>query len=222
MKGLFITFEGPEGGGKTTQSRILCDRLQSEGWNVVCAREPGGTRTGEAIREILQHGLGNEALCNETETLLFLASRAQLVRNIIAPALKAGSCVVCDRFTDSTLAYQGYARGIPVEILRRLNAFATGDVRPDLTILLDIEAQEGLNRLAERIKRENTSADRIERETVDFHKLLRSGYLELAAGEPERIRIVNAERPAEKVSEDVWRVVKKVLGSAADTARGRC
>lgn len=150
MRGLFVSFEGPEGSGKSTQVELLTQNLEKAGYRVMFVREPGGTPAGEAIRTILQHDKSGDGLCAEAEALLFSASRAQLVRAVIEPALAGGVCVICDRFTDSTTVYQGYARGIDLDFLRGLNAFATNRRNPDLTILLDIDAKLGLERLAAR------------------------------------------------------------------------
>lgn len=143
MNGRLISFEGPEGGGKSTQIKVLADRLRTErALTVRTTREPGGTPTGEAIRGLLQHDVAGEPLCDPAEVFLFCASRAQLCATVLAPALARGEWVLCDRFTDSTLAYQGYGRGFDLELLRRLNAFATGPVVPDLTLLLDVPARD--------------------------------------------------------------------------------
>lgn len=211
MRGLFITFEGPEGSGKSTQVERLAARLRGAGREVLSTREPGGTPAGEAIRDILQHDRRGEGISAETETLLFLASRAQLVRSVIIPALKRGVCVICDRFADSTIAYQGYARGMDVESLIVLNGFAVGAAVPDLTILLDLDVKLGFTRLQERNRRKKTSHDRIEREAMGFHRKVRRGYLELAARWPKRFRVIDAGRVEDDVEKDVWNVVRKRL-----------
>jgi dTMP kinase len=203
MRGKFITFEGPEGGGKTTQARRLVERLQAAGRQVVYTREPGGTPTGEAIREILQHNKAGEAPCPETEVLLFAASRAQLVRYVIVPALERGDWVVCDRFADSTTAYQGYGRGFSVEQMIAINEFAIDGAQPDLTLLLDLPVSDGFARLAQR----GGVKDRIEREALDFHERVRAGYLELARRWPARFRIVDPRGALEAVAEEIWKLV---------------
>ena len=213
-RGLFITFEGPEGGGKSTHAGRLAERLRGAGLDVVQAREPGGTPTGEAIRHILQHDPAGEHLTAETETLLFAASRAQLVRELILPALRRGACVVCDRFADSTAAYQGYGRGIDVEAILAINAFAVDGAVPDLTILLDIEVAEGFRRLEQRNRERRTGRDRIEREAMEFHERMRRGYLALAAREPGRFRVVSAGRAVAAVAADVWTIVEERLEKA--------
>ena len=169
MAGKLLSFEGPEGGGKSTQARLLADRLRALGIGVLTTREPGGTPTGEVIRDLLQNDLAREPLCDESEALLFCASRAQLCRNVLGPALERGDWVVLDRFTDSTLAYQGYGRGFDVATLRRMNDFATGPVRPALTLLLDLPVEEGLARAVSR----SGKKDRIEKAPLDFHRRLR-------------------------------------------------
>ena len=205
-RGKFITFEGPEGGGKTTHARRLVEQLQAAGHKVVYTREPGGTPTGEAIRDILQHDKAGEAPCSETEVLLFAASRAQLVRHVIVPALERGEWVVCDRFADSTTAYQGYGRGFPVEQMIAINEFAIAGAQPDLTILLDLPVSDGFARLQQR----GGAKDRIEREALEFHERVRAGYLELARRWPERFRIVEARRPLDEVSAEIWSLVQRV------------
>ena len=205
-RGKFITFEGPEGGGKTTHARRLVERLQAAGEKVVYTREPGGTPTGEAIRDILQHDKAGEAPCSETEVLLFAASRAQLVRNVIVPALERGEWVVCDRFADSTTAYQGYGRGFSVEQMIAINEFAIDGAQPDLTILLDLPVSDGFARLQQR----GGAKDRIEREALEFHERVRAGYLELARRWPERFRIVDPRRAPDVVAEDIWNLVQRV------------
>ena len=206
IRGKFITFEGPEGGGKTTHARRLVERLQAAGKKVVYTREPGGTPTGEAIRDILQHDKAGEAPCSEAEVLLFAASRAQLVRHVIVPALERGEWVVCDRFADSTTAYQGYGRGFSVEQMIAINEFAIDGAHPDLTILLDLPVSDGFARLHQR----GGAKDRIEREAVEFHERVRAGYLELAKRWPARFCIVDPRRPMDVVAEEIWSLVQRV------------
>jgi len=205
-RGKFITFEGPEGGGKTTHARRLVAALEQAGHKVVYTREPGGTPTGEAIRDILQHDKAGEAPCSETEVLLFAASRAQLVRHVIIPALVRGEWVVCDRFADSTTAYQGFGRGFSVEQMIAINEFAINGAQPDLTILLDLPVSDGFERLHQR----GGKKDRIECEALDFHERVRAGYLELAHRWPERFRIVDPQRPMDVVAEEIWNLVQRV------------
>lgn len=205
MHGHLITFEGPEGGGKSTQARLLAESLRARGLEVLTTREPGGTPTGEIIRDLLQNDLSHEPLCDATEALLFCASRAQLCRNVLAPALARGAWVVLDRFTDSTLAYQGFGRGFDVATLRHLNDFATGDVRPSLTLLLDLPVEEGLARAVAR----SGKKDRIEQAPLEFHRRLREGYLELAREEPARFAVVDAAKPVPDVTAEIGRIVEK-------------
>ena len=214
-RGRFITLEGPEGGGKTTQARRLVARLEARGRRVIYTREPGGTKTGEAIRDILQHDHAGEPVTPEAEVLLFSASRAQLVRQVIRPALERGIWVVCDRFADSTTAYQGYGRGFPVETLLGLNAFAIGPAVPDLTFLLDVQVAAGFDRLAGRHAAQGGGPDRMEREARAFHERVRAGYLELARRWPERFRVVDAGLPADDVEARIWSAVDHDLGCPA-------
>ena len=213
QRGKFITFEGPEGGGKTTQAKSLIARLEKKGHEVIYTREPGGTPTGEAIREILQHDKAGEPLCNESEVLLFAASRAQLVRNVILPALHRGAFVVCDRFADSTTAYQGYGRGFPLDQMFAINKFAIQNAEPDITFLLDIVAEEGLQRLEKRHEAQSTSYDRIEREGLAFHQRVRDGYLEMAREDPGRFCILDATQQPDEVEMQIWKHVESILNA---------
>jgi dTMP kinase len=203
-RGKFITLEGPEGSGKTTQSAALVKRLEAEGLDVVVTREPGGTPTGELIRDILQHDKAGEPICPPAEVFLFAASRAQHVYHVILPALEAGKWVICDRFIDSTTAYQGYGREIPVERLQSINEFAIGPAIPDCTLLFDIEVEAAMERLQQRLGETGGTPDRIEQESLDFHKRVRKGYLNLAAAEPNRFHIVDASRTPEEIEQSVW------------------
>lgn len=210
-RGRLITFEGPEGGGKSTQAGMLIGKLEERGLEVVYTREPGGTKLGEAIRGILQYDAAGEAPCAESEVLLFEASRAQLVRQVMLPALERGAWVVCDRFFDSTTAYQGFGRGFPVEMMETLNQFAVGDAVPDLTILLDINVSLGMQRCAKRQAGHKQQYDRIESEALEFHEKVRQGYLELARRHPQRFRKVDGMRDVEAIAADVWKVVSDVF-----------
>ena len=210
-RGKFITFEGPEGAGKTTQAKRLILALKDIGGQVLYTREPGGTPTGEAIREILQYNKAGESIAPETEVLLFAASRAQLVRKVILPALDQGIHVVCDRFADSTTAYQGYGRGFSVEQMITINQFAIDGAVPDITILLDLEIAKGFDRLSKRHREGQGRWDRIENEERAFHERVRQGYLELARKWPDRFVIVNSAQDEETVSGEVWRIVQRVL-----------
>ena len=198
-KGLFLTFEGSEGCGKSTQIRLLAEALRSRGHDPLLVREPGGTPSGEVIRHLLQHAPEGAALTPESELLLFAASRAQLVREVIRPALLAGRTVISDRFFDSTTVYQGVARKIPPEVTARINAFAVGVCVPDLTFLIDLDRPTALERMGGR----NQGADRIERESEEFFASVRLGYLELAAHEKHRIRVLDGARPPEEIAEQI-------------------
>jgi dTMP kinase len=194
MRGLLITFEGPEGCGKTTMARWLAGVLQEKGLRVLLTREPGGTPVGEAIRELL-HAHEQADMTARAEALLFCAARAQLVERVIRPFLMAGGIVISDRYADSTLAYQGYGRGLDLEELRRLNRFATGGLQPDLTFLLDVEVEQGLAR-----RRASGEAwTRLDAMDLAFHQRVREGYLALAAAEPARWVVINASQPMEAV-----------------------
>jgi dTMP kinase len=206
-KGKLITFEGPEGAGKSTQAAMLIKRLEARGLEVIYTREPGGTKLGEAIRGILQYDSAGEDPCAESEVLLFEASRAQLVRHVIQPALDRGAWVLCDRFADSTTAYQGFGRGFSVELMETINRFAIGAAVPDMTILLDVNVSLGMQRCAKRQAGKKIQYDRIESEALEFHEKVRQGYLELARRYPERFRQVDAMRHAEPIGEDVWKLV---------------
>lgn len=211
MPARFITFEGPEGSGKSTQIKRLAKELEAQGITVLCTREPGGTATGEAIRNILQHDAAGEALGERAELLLFTASRAQLMDTIILPALERGEWVLCDRFIDSTMAYQGFARGMDIGTLDLINAFAIDGRKPDLTLLLDLDIERGFDRLKERYSDGKGSADRFECEARDFHLRVRDGYHQLVAREPERFRIVDADHPVDVVASSIWNTIKGAL-----------
>ena len=204
MKGRFITFEGGEGCGKSTQVRRLKEALEAEGHEVLLTREPGGTRLSELIRGLLKDER-EDPPCDRAELLLFLAARAQLVRNVIRPALDAGTWVVSDRFSDSTFAYQGYGRGLPLDVLRLANDFACEGLRPDLTVLLDVDTETSRARLGKREAATNTTADRIEQAGDAFHERLRQGFLEMAAQEPNRIVTIEASGTPDEVWEKVWK-----------------
>ena len=206
-RGKLITFEGPEGAGKSTQAAMLIAKLEARGIEVIYTREPGGTKLGEAIRGILQYNAANEDPCPESEVLLFEASRAQLVRHVIAPALARGAWVLCDRFADSTTAYQGFGRGFPVDLMETINRFAIGAAVPDMTILLDVNVSLGMQRCAKRQVGQKIKYDRIESEALAFHEKVRQGYLELARRYPERFRKVDAMRLPEPIAEDIWKLV---------------
>jgi len=201
--GKFITFEGPEGGGKSTHIRLLADYLRERGVDLVLTREPGGTPTGEAIRGLLQHDGAGESPTDRAELLLFLASRAQHVERLIRPALSDGKWVLCDRFDDSTLAYQGYGRGLDLSLLQAMNSFATAGLKPDLTVLLDVSPETSRQRLLMRHAQTSGTPDRIEREPDAFHVRLRNGFLDLARQNPDRFLVMNADREVSRVAQDI-------------------
>lgn len=211
MRGKFITLEGPEGSGKSTQAMTLIRRLAERGIEAMYTREPGGTALGEEIRNILQHNQAGETPCERAELLLFEASRNQLVEKVIRPALEKGTWVICDRFMDSTTAYQGYGRGLPVNEVQAIHHFTVHDVMPDLTLLLDIDIATGFERIAERFLALGESADRFEQEERSFHEKVRAGYLKLAEEEPARFRIVNAAQKPEAVSADIWKIIEEKM-----------
>jgi len=209
MNGKFITFEGPEGSGKSTHIKLLKAYLEERGIEVVLTREPGGTPLGEEIRKILQHD-HSEPPVPSAEVLLFLASRAQHVERLIRPALQQGKWVLCDRFADSTFAYQGYGRGFDMASLRAVNAFAVSGLQPDLTVLLDVTPQTSRERLAVRQASTATTPDRIEREAAAFHERVRNGFLALAKEEPDRIVVINTEREPAAVAAAVRAAVESL------------
>ena len=206
--GKFITFEGGEGCGKSTQVKRLKEALEREGVEVVLTREPGGTWLSEEIRHLIKDQT-TDAPCDRSELLLFLAARAQLVKNVIRPALEAGKWVVSDRFSDSTLAYQGYGRGLPLEILKETNDFACEGLKPDLTLLLEVSSETAAARLRRREAATNTAADRIELAGDEFHSRLRKGFAELAKAEPWRIVTIDANGTVDEVWEEVWKSTRR-------------
>lgn len=195
---MFVTFEGGEGCGKSTQVKRLAEHLKSKGVEVVLTREPGGTRLAELIRGLLKDER-EDPPCDRSELLLFLAARAQLVRNVIVPALDSGKWVLSDRFSDSTFAYQGYGRGLPLDSLRLMNCFACEGLKPDLTLLLDVRPDVAAARMRRREAATNTSADRIELAGDGFHSRLRAGFLELAKAEPDRMKVIDANGSPDEV-----------------------
>jgi dTMP kinase len=205
-RGVFITFEGSEGCGKSTQVQRLATRLEQAGVAVLVTREPGGTAIGEKIRDLLQFAPESFAMTPETEVLLFEASRSQLVRETIQPALEKGTVVISDRFFDSTTVYQGVARKLSPEIVEALNAFAVGAARPDLTFVLDVDVDTARARMLRRV-RPVAVLDRMEQEPVEFYERVWAGYRELAQREPERIRLLDGSRSADAIEAEIWREV---------------
>ena len=206
--GRLVSFEGPEGSGKSTQISRLAAHFQKTHREVITTREPGGTEIGEQIRNIIVHNSRGDEMCAETELLLFTAARAQLVREVIAPALLRGAIVLSDRFLDSTTVYQGIARNLAADPVSQINRFAVGNVMPDLTVFLDVPEEVSLARLKQRA---TDLPDRMERENVDFYKKVREGYLLLARGMPERFIVVDGTKPEDAIEKKIWSEVQTRL-----------
>ena len=202
-RGLFITLEGVEGSGKSTQIRHLAERLIGAGYRVLQTREPGGTSTAEAIRRILLTASPQEPVTPQAEALLILAARCQHVTHVIRPALERSMIVLCDRFSDSTFAYQGFGRDLNLEWLQAANAVATNGLAPDLTLVLDLPVSVGLARR----RADRGPLNRLDRETERFHRKVRRGFLALAAKDPHRMKIVNANRPAHEIQDELTEIV---------------
>jgi len=213
-RGQFITLEGVEGSGKSTQIHYLAEVLTQAGYRVLQTREPGGTATAEAIRYILLTASSQEPIAPHTEALLILAARCQHVTQLIMPALQQGTVVLCDRFSDSTFAYQGFARDLDLQWLRTANDAVTGGLTPDLTVVFDLPVSVGLARR----RADRGEQNRLDRETERFHRKVRRGFLTLAAEEPDRITIVNANRPEQEVRDELTEIV---LGWLARPSRSR-
>lgn len=203
MEGIFITMEGPDGSGKTTQIDLLKKYLESKGYDIVIAREPGGTVISEAIREIILNKEYRE-MSYMTELLLYASARAQLVNQVIKPALEAGKAVICDRFVESSAVYQGIGRGLGVDTVYEVNNYALGDVKPKLTIFMDLDAEDGIKR-----KKNQAELDRMEMEDVSFHKRVVDGYRQLAKLYPERIYPVDATLPIEGIHSMIVKEVER-------------
>ena len=212
MAGFFLTFEGVEGGGKTTQARLLAEALQERGHTVLVTREPGGTEVGKVVRRLVLEPAG-APLAAEAELLLLLADRAQHVRDVILPGLRDYAVVISDRFLDSTLAYQGYGSGLPLDLLRRLNSFASQACLPDFTVLLDVPVEVGLRRASQ--SRGASEADRFEAKNLDFHHRVRQGFLAVAREHPQRVYVVDTDRPIEPIHQEIVSVVLERMGQAA-------
>jgi len=206
---MFITLEGPDGSGKSTQVQPLAEFLRQEGYTVFTTREPGGTTISDQVREVLMR-LDNRSMYPRTETLLFCAARAQLVEEVIRPRLQRGEIILCDRYADSTLAYQGFGHGNDLQVLQQLLDFATGGLWPDLTILFDIDAIAGLNRR----KVGGGEWNRLDDYQIAFHQRVRDGYLAMAHKDPKRWAIVNADQEIEKVQADLRRLVLERIKTA--------
>ncbi len=205
MKGIFISMEGPDGSGKTTQIKKLEEYLTNKGYDVLITREPGGTRISEAIREVILNKDFTE-MDPVTEMLLYASARAQLVAEVIGPAIEAGKAVISDRFVDSSVVYQGIARGLGVETVYELNAHAIREYMPNVTFMLDLPAEEGIRR-----KKDQKELDRMEQESLDFHKKVAEGYRQLAALAPERIKVIDATLPIDEIYGMIKSDVKRLL-----------
>lgn len=223
-RGLFITFEGGDGSGKSTQAHLLAARLRAAGHVVQLTAEPGGTIAGRHVKQLFEQaaaaGLGHSAPTPWTEAFLFLAARAQNIQEVVRPALDRGDIVLCDRFADSTIAYQGYGRGLDLEQLEMCNRVATGGLTSNLTLLLDVPAEQALARAqaAAGDKTSGRTADSLGGESLDFHQRVRSGFLELAKRHPDRVVVLDAGRTIEIVAEDVWRHVLPLVQATAQRA----
>ena len=210
MPGLFVTFEGGEACGKSTQVRRLVRQLEKRGRTVLAVHEPGFTETGSAIRQLLLHAKAGDSMRSETELLLFAASRAQLVRETIWPALQKGWVIVSDRFYDSTTVYQGIGRGLDLPFIKALNEFVVGECKPDRTFLLDLDVAVSRARQLRRVRPVGPQ-DRMERLSDEFFEKVRRGYLEIARAEPERVKIIDASRTEDQVEEAIWHEIDGVL-----------
>lgn len=202
MQGLFITFEGPDGCGKTTQMKLLAEYFEKKGKEVVLTREPGGKGLGEKVREILLNYDGE--VSDRCESFLFLADRAQNIDIIVNPAVKEGKIVLCDRHIDSTVAYQGYGRGLNIDRINMLNNLATNGKKPDLTLVFDVDVETSMKRVGK-------EKDRMESAGIDFHNRVRKGYLELAKQEPKRIKVLDAIKSIEEIHKDVINILAEVF-----------
>ena len=203
---MFITLEGPDGSGKTTQVPLLEEAIRGAGYDLIVTREPGGTEIGDQVRQVIMD-LKNKKMFPEAEILLFQSSRAQLVRELILPNLEEGKVVLCDRYADSTLAYQGYGHQTDLEKLGQLINFATGGLKPDLTLYLDIDPEAGLRRRSGG----DDEWNRLDDYALDFHKRVREGYYKMVEAEPERWVVIDADRALENIQEDLQRVVLERL-----------
>jgi dTMP kinase len=210
----FITFEGSEGSGKSTQADRLSARLRRCGLPCILTREPGGTPIGETIRDLLQFAPHNSTMTAETELLLFEASRSQLVREVIKPALERGVCVIADRFFDSTTVYQGAARSLDRDMIERLNAFAIGDCIPDVTFVLDVDAATAETRMQHQPRK----ADRMEQQPAEFYERVREGYRELATRQPKRIVMIDGSSDVEEIGKQIWKTICSRFSILAKTS----
>ncbi|SMP18710.1 dTMP kinase [Desulfurobacterium pacificum] len=201
---MFITFEGIENCGKSTQSKLLYEWLLDNGYSVILTREPGGTPSAEEIRDFLLKNR-EEHFPPFSEVCLYIAARGFHVKNLIKPELSKGNVVICDRFSDSTIAYQGYGRGLPIDLIKRMDEQAREGIKPDITFLIDIPVEESFKRLKEKEK------DRIESESVEFHEKVRNGFLAIAKEEPERVKVIDGIKPIEEIFKEILTVVMEKL-----------
>lgn len=204
MQGKFITFEGTEGSGKSTQAAMVVEYLKERKQPVILLREPGGVQISESIRRILLD-VESAGMSDTCETLLYMAARAQLVKEILEPALSSGKIVICDRFLDSTIAYQGYGNGVDVKAIETIGKFATANIKVDLTLLFDIETEIGLSRT-------NAVKDRIELRSIDYHRRVRQGYLAIAKANPERVKTISVDASKEEIFKRVKGIIDATLG----------
>jgi dTMP kinase len=203
---LFLTLEGPEGSGKSTQCKLLAEHLTSRGHNALLTREPGGTEISQQVRQIIMD-MKNKSMFPATEFLLFSSARAQLVREKIRPHLNGGGIVICDRYFDSSLAYQGYGHGLPLDAIRAITTFATDNLTPDLTLLLDIDPERGLRRR----RSNNEEWNRLDDYELAFHRRVRDGFFELVKASPARWRVINADKNVEELQEKIREIVEKKM-----------
>lgn len=203
MKGTFITFEGSEGSGKSTQIKLVRAYLKAQKKPILFVREPGGVKISEKIRNILLD-VKNVKMSDGCETLLYMAARAQLIEEVIAPALKKGKIVLCDRFLDSTVAYQGYGNGVDVAAIKKIGQFATQGIRPDITFFFDIDAKKGLSRI-------NRKKDRIERRAIMYHSKVRRGYIKIARQEPGRVKLIDGSKSKEEIFGAIVKYIERLL-----------
>ena len=204
LTGKFITFEGAEGSGKSTQAALACRYLEEKKARVLHIREPGGVKISEAIRRILLN-VKNTGMSDACEMLLYMAARSQLIEEVILPELRKGTTVLCDRYLDSTLAYQGYGNGVDLKIIKEIGTFATRDLTPDLTLLFDIDTQKGFSRMGR-------EKDRIEMRALGYHTRVRKGYLQMAQKEPQRFRVIQGDKSKEEIFQTVKTCLDQLLG----------
>lgn len=213
MNGIFITFEGPDGSGKTTQLKKLGEELKKLGHDVLITREPGGTAISDKIRSIILDPV-NEEMVDQAEVLLYAASRAQHVHQLILPALEAGRIVLCDRFIDASVAYQGYGLGVEVEQVKAISRYASSGLQATRTFILDVPVDVSMARLHQRAAGASGAAeqlDRIEQKHVDYHSRVREGFHQIATDHPDRVRVINANRSIEEIAEDIWSQFSRLL-----------